>query len=167
MAGDPEVNAMGAMVAAFEPLSDEARLRVFRWFTERYGVAANSSEFAPVRNGSESNSIARVASNDENSDLERLLVVIKPTAQWERVLIAGYWLQEIKALGDFDAYSVNQALRRCGHDIKNISRELAKLTNGNMLVPQPSNTSSTRNRFRVSREGLRWVKRRLFDPEEE
>lgn len=110
--------------------------------------------------------VAEAASVSRGSDLEQLYATVSPNAQWERVLVTGYWLQEIKRHDDFDALAVTQAMRHSKYDVSNISRELTKLTNGKLLVlDQSHNEAGHRRRFRVSRDGLRWVKKRLTEPE--
>jgi hypothetical protein len=95
-------------------------------------------------------------------DLEALYAAAKVTAQWERALITGYWLQEVKRQKDFDALAVNQAIRQCGYSISNITRELTRLTTSKHLMLVQI---KPRRRFRLSREGLRWSHRSLGQPE--
>jgi len=101
----------------------------------------------------------------ELGELEALYAAAKATAQWERALITGYWLQEQQHREDFDAQSVNQAMRECGYGISNITRELSKLTRGGLVVQQPTGNSKGRRKFRLSRDGLRWCRKRLGQAE--
>ena len=157
---------MGAMVAAFESLDNEARRRVYWWFTERFrdmrppGILSEpgASDF-----GETPASGSREEQQDQIS-LDQLFATINPNAQWERALIAAYWLQEVGGRPDFDAFAVNHALRVSGVLIGNLSRELSKLTRGRMLTEHQT-SSGGRKRYFVSSDGMRWVKRRLIDPE--
>jgi hypothetical protein len=160
--GDREVEAMGAMVAAFESLDSDARSRVFRWFTERYDSVANTPA-PPVEQRAGEAEAAGASRPEVPATLEQLYAMIGPDAQWQRVLVAAYWLQEVIGHPDFDAFAVNYALRQCGHAIGNLSRELVKLTSGKMLAAQLS-PEGARKRYHVSSDGMRWVKRRLFEP---
>lgn len=157
---------MELVAEAFDALDESTRRRVHRWINDRYGDPDNpideeeskraTRDAVPAKSGVVTHTFI---------DLEALYVAAKTTAQWERALITGYWLQEIKRQEDFDALAVNQAMRQCGYSISNITRELSKLTATNMLVVLPSAEANGRRRFRVSRDGLRWSRRRLGQPE--
>lgn len=164
MVRDREIEFFKLVAEAFEGLDEGARRRVTRWFFDRFGSYAGSTDpgesLLPVRDDTAQVGTSHVAHT--LVDLEALYAAAKTTALWERVLITGYWLQELKRQEDFDAMTVNQAMRQCGYGTNNITRELTKLTSGELITVQPPTPSSKgRRRFRVSREGLRWSKRRL------
>ena len=166
MGVDREVDVMGTMVTAFESLDAEARRRVYWWFTERFRDVRTSGGPSPADGSEPSESSTPVARQDrqEQVTLNQLVATIDPTAQWERALVAAYWIQEVGAHGEFDAFAVNEVLRQCGFSVANLSRELAKLTRGRMLAEHQA-PAGGRKRYSVSSDGVRWVKRRLFEPE--
>jgi hypothetical protein len=50
MSGDPELDAIAAVMAALAPLDADAQGRVIKWAAERYGVAVGAAAATPVRN---------------------------------------------------------------------------------------------------------------------
>ena len=162
--GDREVELMRLIVDGLRALDDGARHRVYRWFIDRFAsvVVSEDTKDSPqhwqgIASVSSESTVAHTAVG-----LEALYAAARRTVQWERVLIAGYWLQEVEHEADFDAMQVNQEMRRCGYGVSNITRELAKLMAGRFVAIQSENGSSTgRRRFRVTHEGVRWCKQRL------
>lgn len=166
MGVDREVEVMGAMVAAFESLDGEARRRVYWWFTERFRDLRTSGDLSPFDGSDPGKSRTPVTRQErqEQVSLDQLFTTINPTAQWERALIAAYWIQQVGGHSDFDAFAVSHVLSLSGVSIGNLSRELAKLTRGRMLAEHQA-PAGGRKRYFVSSDGMRWVTRRLFDPE--
>jgi len=164
MPGDQEVEVIRLIVEAFEALDEGARRRVHRFLNDRYGdpVEGLKSEELPRSDPVGAPTSAPAIAIQSLSDLEALFVGARTTAQWERALITGYWLQELRRQPYFDALAVNHAMRQSGYGISNITRELAKLTTwGLVVIQQPMEKGSGRRRFRVSQEGLRWCRHKF------
>jgi hypothetical protein len=168
MPADREGATIQFLADAFDGLDESARRRVQRWLIDRYGDPRGPADPVDGRHSSQQEPAAHPAVPALPAvahtlvDLEALYAAAKVTAQWERALITGYWLQEIKRQKDFDAMAVNQAIRQCGYGISNITRELTRLTTSKHLMLVQI---KPRRRFRLSREGLRWSNRRLGQPE--
>lgn len=162
---DPELEAIQKVVEALNPLEDSVRRRVVRWLTDRYAsdgpTVRHEVPTETARVDAEIPAPADVARR--LGELEALYAGAKATAQWERALITGYWLQEIQRRADFNAQGINEAMRECGYGTNNITRELSKLIAGGLVVQQPTANSNGRRRFRLSRDGLRWCHRRLAE----
>jgi hypothetical protein len=160
MAADQEVETMQLLIE----LDESTRRRVHRWLNERYGNPDGVANPAAVLRSTHPAAVLSSSPIVAHTliDLEALYAAAKVNAQWERALITGYWLQEVKRQKDFDAVAVNQAIRQCGYAISNITRELTRLSTSKHLVLIEM---KPRRRFRLSREGLRWCKGRLGQPE--
>lgn len=164
MPDDREVETIRLIAEALDSLDESAARRVYRWLTDRYARLERASESAQTP-AEDTLPVPAIAGARRLGDLEALYAAAKATAQWERALITGYWLQEVQHREDFDAQAVNQTMRECGYGISNITRELSKLTAGGLVVQQPLGNSNGRRRFRLSRDGLRWCRGRLGQAE--
>lgn len=161
MPDDRDIEALRLASSILDPLHPGVRRRVLRFLIDRYSDEEQPT--APEPEGPSETEVSVEKASRELLDLEALYMRAKPTAQWERALLTGYWLQEIKRQNDFDAMAVNQAMRQCGYGISNITRELTKLTGWKLIVQQSSR--SGRRRFRVSPDGLAWARQHLGESE--
>lgn len=160
---DSDIEALRLTSSVLDPLSPAVRQRVLRFLNDRYAEKMEDEIDDPQANLKLDDSAIQPSRG--LVDLEALYIRAKTTAQWERALITGYWLQELKRKKDFDAMSVNQAMRQCGYGISNITRELTKLTGWKLIAQQPAQNRNERRRFRVSPDGLQWARRHLGQAE--
>lgn len=168
MPQDPEVSAIKLIVEALEPLEENARRRVYRFLRDRYGddPRVSSKAEAPEPDREEDTVQAPNILVTTISELEALFATARASAQWQRALITGCWLQDVRRQTDFDALTVNGALRQCGYGISNITREFTKLATAGLVAVQPQKDGSKeRRRFRVTREGMHWYRERLGQSE--
>jgi hypothetical protein len=141
MSPDREVATMQLIVELFEPLDGDERRRVQRGLNRRYGGDTGQPK-------------------DVHSDVPcAYYVFARVTRQWERALLTGYWLQQVRLGGDFTAMSVNRSMRDCGFPASNITREFGKLVTNGMIVAQPETVGH--RRFRLSPAGERWCQDHL------
>jgi hypothetical protein len=80
----------------------------------------------------------------------------------EKVLVTGFWFQEILGQTDLDAQQINGELKQLGHGILNITMAFGELMNRKpQLAIQTRKSGSSkqaRKRYRLTREGLNRVK---------
>lgn len=148
---DRELATMALVVHLFEELEGEARRRVQRCLNDRYGRTDDR-----LLGGIATSTCVATANDDV---LCGYYIVARVTRQWERALLTGFWLQQVRPDDDFSATSINKIMRRCDYAVSNITREMGKLANDGMIVAQLK--SARHRRFRLSPAGERWCLDRL------
>lgn len=125
---DPELKAMQGLVAALEPLEDDARQRVIVWVAHRYdldiGRARKSARSAGTDGEAQSTDQSDAA---EFASLGDLVAAADPKTNGQKALVAGYWLQTNEGLADLDGQRINSELKHLGHGISNITDALTEL----------------------------------------
>ena len=161
VANDPEIEAIGRVSAALEPLEPEEATRVLRWATERFGVAM--SEEPRQRAGGES--VGEEDTEVEFPDFGALYHRANPGTDAERALVGGYWVQRIREVNPFTSYEVNKELKNLGFPVVNIARAFSTLLEGSprlaMQVSKSSKVKQARKTYRLTDEGLREAERML------
>lgn len=158
---DPELEAMGAIAAAFKSLDPEAIRRVIDWATKRYAskvmlnLAADSapSYISPV--------ILPTSVPATFEAFHSLFDAANPKSATERALVAGYWFQVVLGNQDFDAQALNRELKHLGHVSTNITRDLdALMTRSPRFVIQTRKLGSSRQarkQYALTNEGIKTV----------
>src|SRR6266571_3464711 len=111
---DPEIKAMAALAEILSGLNADAVERVLRWGAERFRVSLGSKRGGMSAIG-EDEAIAGV-------DFATFFAEASPETESEKVLVAGYWFQQIMGQQDLDAQHINAELRHLGHVVSNITR---------------------------------------------
>jgi hypothetical protein len=159
---DPEVEAMGTVAGALDPLEPEAAGRVLRWAAERYDVTlAPAQKQKQVKGGGDH-------SGDETPDdfeeLSDLFSAAAPTNDEDRALVVGYWLQELQEekLPNFGSQPVNTELKNLGHGVENITRvfdNLIATSPQQVIQTKKSGTSKqARKSYKLTKAGKDRVK---------
>lgn len=156
---DEELSAMQAAATAIAGLDDEARKRVIRWLSERFGgAAANRPESrltSPQMDKSE------VPAPEEFGDLFH---AVDPSTEKERALTAAYWLRA-QGVQQFPSQDVNSLLRDLGHKVGNITDAMtAAMRERPALVIQMKKSGTAkqaRKLYKLTDAGVRWVEGRL------
>lgn len=155
---DPEIDAMGKVLAALTQLDEPARVRVIKWASEKLGVLATAEAPAAVR--STMNSVEpRVP--EPFRDLPDLFDAASPESDVEKALVAAYWAQVGQANPSFGSQALNDELKQLGHPIGNITRALDNLMAGKPALIQQlrkeGNTKQARKTYRLTSAGVRKV----------
>lgn len=160
---DPEIEAMGVVGAALDPLDRDARQRVLTWAAQRFndGLIATGS--------AATSRVPTVAVPDsaelEFSDFVDLFDAVNPVSDKQKALVGGYWFQEVLGMGAWDSQRVNTALKDVGHGIGNITRALDQLQMGKpALVRQISKSGKSkqaRKAYKLTTSGTAEVRSRL------
>ena len=161
MEEDTELKAMSTVIRALEDLEDEAKGRVLRWAADRYELGTHVSGSTSSSGASPANKEV-IGSDPSIEGVDELFVAASPKTQADKVLVVGYWLQEIKGQGYVDSYQVNSELKNLGHGIGNITRSFDKLIERRpQLVIQTYKSGSSRQarkKYKLTREGIQRVK---------
>lgn len=159
MAEDPEIKAIAAIAEILGGLEAGAAERVLKWAKERFGVSDVVRQI-PGRPAGET-----AASLSTQSDLAGLFEAAEPATEPEKVLVAGFWRQQLLGESDLDAQLINSELRHLGHGISNITRAFDQLINQRpQLAIQTRKSGSAkqaRKKYRITAEGMRAVQRMI------
>ena len=178
---DAEIEAMGKVADALGDLEEEARARVLRWASERYGVEIRSSRrrggkaddaFEEGFEGDDENGDEESGSTDEGSSgpqqfehFAELYHAVDPSNDQERVLVAAYWTQVHLGKSTFGSHELNKLLKDLGHGVAAINKAMtSNMKKKPALILQVSRGGSSqqaRKKAKVTDAGLKWVKGRL------
>jgi hypothetical protein len=155
MTMDPEVQAMSKIAEALADLEEPARERVLRWAKARYTASGN------VVSTEEAKTKAEEADTIEFDHLSELFDAVEPSTEFEKVLVASYWFQEIKGQPYVRSLTVNKALKQLGHGIGNITREFTRLQDEKpsliIQVQKKGSTKQARKQYKVTAAGKRRI----------
>ncbi|MBZ0138669.1 MAG: hypothetical protein K8H87_02710 [Pseudorhodoplanes sp.] len=156
---DGELTAMGAVLAAIEPLDADARSRVLTWVTQKLNVVAPKGlPGTATRNQS--------ASPSDFEEFHRLFDNCRPQTDIDRALVGGYWFQVCRTKDDFTGQEVNDELKQLGHPVGNITRAYDNLQLHNpVLARQVQKTGKKkqgRKRYKLTREGISRVEQMML-----
>ena len=164
---ETEIEAMYEVAKALGDISQDARQRVLKWAADRFKV---SMKLAPVEQPVEAapgpaHEIATHANNDVPSDFASLFDATNPGSGPERVLVAGYWFQEIEGHNHIEGYLVNRELKNLGYGVANVTTAFSALMNQQpklaMQVAKSGKSKQARKRYKLTVEGARTVRRML------
>ena len=150
---DSELTAMAAVSEALDGLDEDARRRVLRWTTERFGVKS-------VIAGPGGSPVA-----GKIEDFPTLFTLADPATEADKALVAAYWLQVIEGHERFESRDLNQQLKNLGHGVKNITSAVEKLMtrkpNLIRMVRKGGPEKHVRKQFQRTVEGSAAVERMI------
>jgi hypothetical protein len=155
---DPELTAITEITNALAELSEEQRRNVLLYINARYGTvrAPRTAMSSEESNGGEVREFATVGDLFDAAD---------PETESDRVLVVGYWAQEVEGAVDFESYPLNKQLKQLGHPVSNITRALDSLAQQSpRLILQTSksgNAKQARKRYKLTREGVKRIRAML------
>jgi hypothetical protein len=168
-----EVNAMGKVEQALEPLGPEERGRVLRWASERFGASLSegSQGGGPRRAAAQTRTQQTADSQTPEGGADEFYTRANAETESERALVIGYWTQEVRGDGSFDAQTVNSQLKHLGHGVSNITRALDELKSQKpqlvIQIQKSGKSKQSRKRYKVTSAGKTEVKRMLAGTSEE
>jgi hypothetical protein len=162
MSGDPEIDAMGAVVAALDKLDEPTRSRVIDWTAKRFGVASapasGAQRHTPGASGGVAAAAAPAAGDDTFDDFPTLLAKGKPKTDAQRALLAAYWHQVIGKKPSFQSQDLNKELKDTGNYINNIPSAMDGLigTSPQQVVQlkKTGNQRQGRRTFKLTSRGV-------------
>ena len=154
---DPEISAMSKIAEALQNLEESARVRVLAWAVQKFEPATASGG-----GGSASPDITDGSSPlDRFNEFHELVDAADPQIGLERILVAGYWFQEVQKHDSLEAFELNRALKDLGHPAGNITRDLSRLMARSpklvIQVRKEGTTKQARKKYRLTRAGVQQV----------
>lgn len=146
-----QARALAAVTEALQELDRDAVSRVLRWAAEAHGLARPE--------GASRGGDLRRESLDF-PDPGALLAAAAPSGSADRALLAGFWHQVVRGETDFDAFSVNRALKGQGGRLPNVTKTLSSLMERSLVVSlrKGGRTKQARKRYRLSPSGVERAK---------
>lgn len=167
MTDDPELQAMSTLREVLEPLSPDETKRVLSWAADRFSVTLS----AQVEDGSNIPK-AGVDENDESQkqrydDFAELYYEADPDTHQERVLLGGYWFQEVLGQNELTARAINKELKHLGRKVPNITRSFRRLENKDpalaMQVRKTGQSQQARKIYRLTKPGVHYIQEMLAE----
>jgi len=173
---DLEIDAMATVSRALTGLDDQARGRVIRWVSERYGIALASGRASNAFAGSagggsdarEQDDEAGVELPDEGSGwahFAELYDAADANTHPEGMLIAAYWVQVVQGRDSFGSFELNKLLKDLGHGVtgtaKVMSTLIAKKPALILQLKKSGKSQQARKTYRLTEAGKKAVAQML------
>ena len=177
---DAEIEAMGKVADALSELGEDARGRVLRWATERYGVALTQARDngggagvdldEDYGEGADEYQNGGPGGNGHGGSMEfehfaELYDATDPKTHAEKALVASYWVQCIKGKSSFGSRELNVELKDLGHAVSAINKSMIQnMKKKPALILQVSRgggSPQAQKKYKVSEAGKKWVEAKL------
>jgi hypothetical protein len=176
---DPEIEAMGQVVAALDKLgNNDARARVLRWASDRYGVPLAVSGPARPETGTFDGRVddmaprgadIREASEPVYEAFVDFFDAVDPKSDVDKALTAAYWLQVFSKQPSWQSLRVNNLLKDMGHGVANVTSALRTAQERKpALVRQVHKSGRSQQSwktYKLTTSGVSHVRRRLGLPQ--
>ncbi len=159
-----ELAAMMAVADALKDLEREAVSRVLRWAAGAFGAGAvtGSTKDSVVQRSAEVKAEVSPSSFGSVADIYHAAA---PTAEPDKALVVGYWIQVVQAEAEFDSQAVNKMLKDLGYGVRNITQALSSLMSRKpqlVIQTRKSGTSQqARKRYKLTTAGINAVEKML------
>jgi hypothetical protein len=167
---DPEIKALEESYYMLNALTPEARKRVLVWLANKFNI----SDLNVSKNGTNSEEKDAKGVNDKEGNPNKNLIdfsqyrefhsvfsVANPRTEAEKVLLAAAYLQEKSKSEELTGRSINNALKRLGHGVKNITSTINLLMERKprlmMQTKKEGIEPQSQKRYKVTIEGLIFV----------
>ncbi len=158
---DPEISAMTKVAEALEELDSAARTRVLRWAADKYEVTLAHK----VKKQEETNNSDLEASSESDDDkpqeydaFAELFSDAAPTTTAEKVLVAGYWHQEILGQPEVTSIALNKDLKDLGHGITGMNDRFASLMSSKpqlaIQLKKSGSAKQARKKYKITKAGI-------------
>jgi hypothetical protein len=173
---DPEIEAMGNVVAALDRLGDDndARVRVLRWAADRYGVQIAPAEPVKLSAGMldglaedkpPRSADARDAAEPTFGQFVDLFDAIDPRSDVDKALTAAYWLQVVSKQSSWQSLRVNNLLKDMGHGVGNVTSALRSAQERKPAlvrqVHKSGRSAQSWKTYRLTTAGMSYMRRKL------
>jgi len=159
---DAEIQAMGQIAEALEPLDVDTRRRVLKWAAERYQPKVHVGSAAIVEGiGTVTAQATQTPLANSFLSVHQLFDAAAPETGLDKVLTVAYWFQVLQGQEDWDSQKVNTELKQMGHASSNITRDLNMLMTRTprmvMQTRKQGTAQQARKLYRLTREGTKSV----------
>lgn len=164
---EPELEAMGAILSALEPLDEPSRARVLRWAADKLEIGDRLAHA-----GSPPHPEGQPTTETAFSDVGDVIEAASPTTGPERAMAVGYWLQEVDGrVAGWGGRELNDTLKNLGHPLANVTKTLESLRDRKpqlvMQVARSGRGRQGRKTYKLTTAGVAAVQRMIADPQEE
>ena len=161
-----EIEAMGTIASALDPLPSDSVQRVLGWaieaFSEKGSTHATKAGAEPISLAKEGDGEIELEEWRPN-DVAELYSAVDPKTDSEKALLATYWLMVEEGESDVDSQSINSLLKNLGYGVGNITRAFSGLINTRpQLVIQTRKTGKTRQarkRYKLTEQGKKEIEK--------
>lgn len=164
---DSEIAAMAKMAEALEELDAPARTRVLRWAVDKYEVTMThkKKEEEVPNEGDTDTPSDNAAGHQEYDSFAELFSDAGPTTAPEKVLVAGYWYQEVLGQIEVTSMELNKDLKDLGHGITGMNDRFASLMSSKpqlaIQLKKSGTTKQARKKYKITKAGLAKVQEML------
>lgn len=163
---DPETSAITQIAEALSHLDTAAIRRVLDYFNSRYRVSSSHRDARSTRSetidSDDGDNSPRMNSAPLQPKLRQNFVTFylanRPSTRDGRVLLAAYYLSSIAGREEFDSYTLNQLLKEVNSESNNITRDLSKLQDDELVEQDKLGESQqARKVYRLTKDGVERV----------
>lgn len=161
---DPEIEAMAAIAEALKDLDNESRRRVLRWASDKFSVEMSVSSVASDEPASVSTSSTNAKpeappqDDQQHESFAEFFAAANPTSESEKVLVAGYWVQEREGSSDVTSAQLNKELKHLGHSISHINHKFDTLMGAKpqlaIQLKKSGSSKQARKKYKITRAGV-------------
>jgi len=160
---DPEIQAMTQIAEALSGLDSSVAERILRWAVARFG----SDDI--LINKEDQKIEGDKTDIYDFSEFSELFDAASPSTEYEKVLVASYWFQEIGKQPNVNSQTVNDELKQLGHGIGNVTREFNRLQSEKpsliLQVQKKGSTKQARKLYKVTAAGKHQVEKMITGKE--
>lgn len=161
---DPEIEAMATLSSALEALDDQARARILRWASDKFGIGnvaavkiKNSGDF-PTDDEDPQETDESEGNNDSFDSFAEFFAEAAPSNESEKVLVAGYWFQVKEGQSDLTSAQLNKELKNLGHSITNINQKFDTLMAAKpqlaIQLKKSGSAKQARKKYKITQAGI-------------
>lgn len=164
---DPEIEAMSKIAEALDELDIQAKTRVLRWAVDKYEVTLTHKARKQGNQGYHDPDSTEDKEGDkkEHETFAEFFSDAGPTSNAEKVLVAGYWHQEVLGEKELASASLNKDLKDLGHGVTRMNDAFSSLMSYKpQLAIQLKKTGSSpqaRKKYKITKAGIDRVKEML------
>ncbi len=159
------LDAAKSIVTVLQPLPVELQQKALKIAAEILGIGTPVPERSPAASPAPAPEGVLRYSMPTYETLADLFHVTDPASEADRALVTGYWLQVRGTEPDFDAQTVNTALKDLGHRVSNITQAFNYLIDRRpqlVIQTKKSGTSKqARKRYKLTSAGLAAVQQMI------
>lgn len=162
MSDDPEIKAMSAIAEALTGLESEAVSRVLRYAAERHNISLGRPSPSAQQAKRATERQAEVSDEKTFSDVASFYDAANPRTEPEKVLVIGYWFQEVEKQEELESQLLNTTLKNMGHGVSNITKSFQALMNHSprwaIQTKKAGTSKQARKKYRITTEGIKRVR---------
>lgn len=157
---DTEIDAMSKVSEALEGLEDAAQTRVLKWAADRFNVAIRQTKASAIEDedSNDSKNDSDESSDEQYETFAELYADAAPSTHAEKVLVAGYWHQEVKGQSYITSAALNKDLKNLGHVVESISKKFDSLMGMKpqlaIQLKKSGNSKQARKQYKITKAGI-------------